>query len=86
MAQRQGDRERSEPGRYRLGEPIDGELADFCLAMLEAKQSAVIRAAVAAFIKAELSRNEGVRERYEALRRAKREKIAPNLRVLHQEC
>ena len=86
--QTQKDGERNDPGRYRLGDPIDGELADFCMAMLEAKQSAVIRAAVSAFIKVELSRNDGVRERYEELRRLRREKAAPNVRLIQpaKEC
>jgi hypothetical protein len=82
-AKRESDRK--EPGRYRLGDPIDGELEDFCKAMLDAKQSVVIRAAVSAFIKAELDRNEGIRQRYEALRRARREKTAPNLHVIKPE-
>jgi hypothetical protein len=82
---KQREEERSEPGRYRLGDPVDGELSDFCAAMLDAKQSSVIRAAVSAFIKAEIDRNEGVRERYEELRRARREKLAPNVRLI-KEC
>jgi hypothetical protein len=41
--------DRKDPGRYRLGDPVDGELEDFCKAMLDAKQSVVIRAAVSAF-------------------------------------
>jgi hypothetical protein len=65
---------RIEPDRYRLGEPGRTELQDFCEAMFGADQAKVIRAAVAAFIHAELDRNEGVRERYEALRRARRER------------
>lgn len=83
--ERQRDGERVEPGRYRLGDPVDGELADFCAAMFDAKQSSVIRAAISAFIKAELDRNEGVRERYEELRRARRERLAPNVRLI-KEC
>ena len=80
--------DRKEPGRYQLGDPIDDELEDFCKAMLDAKQSAVMRAAVSVFIKAELARNEGVRERYEELRRARRERSAPNLHVIQpgNEC
>jgi hypothetical protein len=80
--------EEKEVGRYRLGDPVDGELEDFCKAMFDAKQSVVIRAAVSAFIKEELDRNEGVRERYEALRRARREKTTPNLHIINpgKEC
>lgn len=86
MRVKQDSSDRADPGRYRLGDPVDGELADFCAAMLEAKQSAVIRAAVSAFILAELARNEGVRQRYEELRRARREKTAPNVRLITKEC
>lgn len=76
---------RIEPDRYRLGEPTRTELQDFCEAMLGADQSKVIRAAVAAFIRVELDRNEGVRERYEALRRARRERNGNGLRVVKSE-
>jgi hypothetical protein len=64
---------RIEPDRYRLGEPTRTELQDFCEAMFGADQSKVIRTAVAAFVHAELDRNVGVRERYDALQRARRE-------------
>jgi hypothetical protein len=76
---------RIEPDRYRLGEPTRTELQDFCEAMLGADQSKVIRAAVAAFIRAELDRNEGVRERYEALRR-QRSGTGPKLVRSDKEC
>jgi hypothetical protein len=77
-----------EPDRYRLGEPGRTELQDFCEAMFGADQSKVIRAAVATFISAELDRNEGVRERYETLRRARRERNGniPRLVKSEKEC
>jgi hypothetical protein len=74
-----------EPDRYRLGEPGRTELQDFCEAMLGADQSKVIRAAVAAFIRAELGQNEGVRERYETLRRARRERNGTIPRLVKPE-
>jgi hypothetical protein len=40
--------------------------------MFDASQSTVIRAALSAFINAELAKNEGIRERYEKLGRARR--------------
>ena len=77
-----------EPDRYRLGEPGRTELQDFCEAMFGADQSKVIRAAVTAFIRAELDHNEGVCERYEALRRARRERngTVPRLVKSEKEC
>ena len=80
-----GKTSKIEPDRYRLGEPGRTELQDFCEAMLGADQSKVIRAAVAAFIRAELERNEGVRERYEALRRARRERNGTTPRLVKAE-
>lgn len=74
MAKAPGKSEKIEPDRYRLGEPGRTNLQDFCEAMFGADQSKVIRAAVTAFIRIELDRNEGVRERYEALKRAQRER------------
>jgi len=74
-----------EPDRYRLGDPGRTELQDFCEAMFGADQSKVIRTAVAAFIRAELDRNEGVRERYEALRRARRERNGTIPRLVKPE-
>jgi hypothetical protein len=80
-----GKTSKIEPDRYRLGEPGRTELQDFCEAMFGADQSKVIRAAVAAFIRAELDRNEGVRERYEALRRARREHNGTTPRLVKSE-
>jgi hypothetical protein len=68
--------------RFNLGDPVDGELVDFCEAMIGAAHTEVIRRAVSAFIQAELSRNPGIRERYEALRRARREGIGGNVRLI----
>jgi hypothetical protein len=74
-----------EPDRYRLGEPSRTDLQDFCEAMFGADQSKVIRAAVAAFIRAELDRNEGVRERYDALKRERRERNGTIPRLVKPE-
>ena len=50
-----------------------------------ADQAKVIRAAVVAFIRTELDRNEGVRERYEALKRARRERNGTMPRLIKPE-
>ena len=68
--------------RFRPGEPRDGELAEFCAAMFDASQSTVIAAAVSAFINAELAKNEGIRERYEKLGRARREGTATKVHLI----
>jgi len=80
-----GKSPKTQPDRYRLGEPSRTELQDFCEAMFGADQSKVIRAAVSAFISAELDRNEGVRERYEELRRARRELVGIVPRLVKSE-
>jgi hypothetical protein len=69
--------------RFRLGEPIDSELADFCEALPSASHTEIIRRAVSAYIRDFLSRNEGVREDYERLRRARREGRVSNVRVIN---
>jgi hypothetical protein len=83
MAEPQSKPTKIEPDRYRLGDPGRTDLQDFCEAMLGADQSKVIRAAVAAFILAELDRNEGVRERYEALKRARQGKKGTIAKLVH---
>jgi hypothetical protein len=85
MAKAQGKPVKIEPDRYRLGDPGRTDLQDFCEAMLGADQSKVIRAAVGEFIRAELNRNEGVRERYEALKRARRERNGTIARLVRPE-
>lgn len=74
-----------EPDRYRLGEPIRTDLADLCEAMFGADQAKIIRAAVAAFIKAELKDNEGVRVRYDEIRRTRRERNGATPRLVRPE-
>jgi predicted metalloprotease len=50
--------------------------------MFDASQSTVIAAAVSAFINAELAKNEGIRERYEKLGRARREGTATKVHLI----
>lgn len=74
-----------EPDRYRLGEPVRTDLHDLCEAMFGADQAKIIRAAVTAFIKAQLKDNEGVRVRYDELRRARRERNGTMPRLVKPE-
>ena len=58
-------------GRYDLGEPTNGELADFCAAMDGAPQKAVLRLAFEEYMSRVLLTNDGIRSRYHSLRRAR---------------
>jgi hypothetical protein len=59
--------------RYDLGEPANGEFADFCDAMDEASQKRVLRNAFREYRDRLLKENDGIRRRYEALQRARDE-------------
>lgn len=72
-------------GRYDLGDPVNGELADFCDAMDDATQKTVLRRAFTEYMKRMLKENEGIRERYEALRRARRERNGTIPRLVKPE-
>jgi hypothetical protein len=53
--------------------------------MFDASQSTVMRAAVSAVINAGLAKNEGIRERYEKVGRARREGTATKVHPSRQE-
>lgn len=59
--------------RFRLGEPLDSHLADFCSANWDCSATSVIRAAVKAYIDRQLADSKEMRDRYEEARR-KRER------------
>jgi len=50
--------------RFRLGDPLDNDLADFCAANWNCSATEVLRDAVKAFIEAQLTANEGLQQRY----------------------
>ena len=55
--------------RLDLGEPLAGELADFCVAHYGASQTNIIRVALEAFISERLVAEPAVAKRYEAARK-----------------
>jgi hypothetical protein len=68
--------------RYDLSEPANSELIDFCQAMDGATQKTVLSRALSEYVERMLDENEGIRKRYEILRRARREHVAPNMRLI----
>ena len=72
-------RPRSTGSRLDLDEPLAGEYEDFLKAHHTASSKDVLHKAIRAFIDADLARNYGVREEYEALRRARRERSGQNI-------
>jgi hypothetical protein len=65
-------RKRSTGARFNLGEPWDGQLADFCSAHFSASATAVVRAALDMFIPAELGRDAATTERFRELQTRRR--------------
>lgn len=63
----------STGARFRLGAPIDDDLADFCAASWNASQTEVIREAVKTYIEQQLVQNEGLQERFASARRKRLE-------------
>ena len=59
--------------RFNLGEPWDGNLADFCAAHFTGSATDVVRAALDMFIPADLAMNKGSAEKYEKLQRQRQE-------------
>jgi len=68
--------------RLNLGEPWESDLADFCEAHHGASATKVIRNALRMMIDAELSRDEGTRERFEDARRRRLGGLDPKVTVL----
>jgi hypothetical protein len=57
--------------RYRLGEPLATELADFCAVNYGIDEIKVIRKAVVEHIQRQLEENAGMRREYEARRKGR---------------
>jgi hypothetical protein len=60
---------RTTGARFRLGDPLDSDLTDFCAANWDCSATSVIRDAVRAYIDAQLADNEGMQQRYAEARR-----------------
>ena len=75
-------------GRYDLGDPYNGELADLCEAMDNATQRTILRRAFTEYRERMTAGNAIIGERYEALRHTRRERAAPGLHVIRpgKEC
>ena len=71
--------------RLDLDEPLKTDLGDFLTAHDDASQRTVVHRAIRAYIENDLARNQGVRERYEEIRRARWEGRAVNLHVIKPE-
>jgi hypothetical protein len=60
---------RSTGARFNLGEPWDGDLADFLVAHFGASATEVVRSALRAFIDDQLTRDPESKKRFDAARR-----------------
>jgi len=78
-------RPRSTGSRLPLDEPLKSDFDDFLAAHHAGQSKEVIHKAIRAFIDADLGRNAGVREEYEALRRARRERNGTVPRLVKPE-
>ena len=78
-------RPRSTGSRLDLDEPLAGEYEDFLKAHHTASSKDVLQKAIRAFIEADLANNQGVREEYDTLRRARRERNGNNVRLIKPE-
>jgi hypothetical protein len=59
--------------RYDLGEPANTDLVDFCEALDDATQKTVLNRALSQYIRKVLDENDGIRRRYEEIRRRRSE-------------
>jgi hypothetical protein len=72
----------STGSRLKLGEPWDSDLIDFCEAHHGASATQVIRNALRGLIDAELKRDAGTRERFEAARQKRLGFLDPKISIL----
>jgi hypothetical protein len=88
LAMARSGRPRSTGSRLPLDEPLRTDFDDFLKAHHMASSKEVIQKALRAFIEADLAKNAGVREEYEALRRARRQRngTIPRLVKPEREC
>ena len=78
-------RPRSTGSRLPLDEPLKSDFDDFLKVHHLASSKEVIQRALRAFIDADLAKNAGVREEYEALRRARRPRNGAIARLVQPE-
>jgi hypothetical protein len=70
-------------GRLQLGDPLAGDLADFCAAHYGAAEREIIRAALRAFIDSKLDAEPEVRKRYDAAKKLRLGGEPPKIVKLH---
>jgi hypothetical protein len=70
--------------RLNLDEPLKSEFADYLSAKDDASQKTVVERAIRGYMQADLDQNQGLRARYEELRRLRREGSAGNVRLIKQ--
>jgi hypothetical protein len=78
-------RPRSTGSRLDLDEPLASEYEDFLKAHHNASSKDILHKAIRAFIDADLANNQGVRDEYEALRRARRERNGTNVHLIRSD-
>jgi hypothetical protein len=65
-----------------LDEPLKSEFADYLAAKDDASIKTVVHRAIRAYMKADLDANQGLKERYEGLRRFHRNGGTANVRLI----
>jgi hypothetical protein len=68
--------------RLPLDEPLKGEFADYLAAKDDALVKTVVHRAIRAYMQADLDANQGLKERYDELRRLRREGATANVRLI----
>jgi hypothetical protein len=83
MAQR--GRRATTGSRLDLDEPLKSEFADYLSAKDDASVKTIVHRAVRAYMNADLDANAGLKERYEELRRIRRERNGGNVRLIKRD-
>jgi hypothetical protein len=83
MAQR--GRRATTGSRLDLDEPLKSEFADYLSAKDDASVKTIVHRAVRAYMNADLDANVGLKERYEELRRLRRERNGGNVRLIKRD-
>jgi hypothetical protein len=71
--------------RLDLDEPLKSEFADYLAAKDDASVKTVVHRAIRAYMDVDLDKNDGLKERYEELQRARREGRPTNVRLVKPE-
>ncbi len=77
-----GGRRSTSGLRLNLDEPLKSEFADYLSAKDDASQKTVVERAIRAYMQADFDVNQGIKARYEDLRRLRRDGSAGNVRLI----